>query len=107
MRRRHEIDQIAPRTGLAAGEMNLQHAERRRLADTRAQVAVSSSVGTRIERERIGAIRTAERAAVRQLGKEAERLVQRHGWHVRHSGARAARARNPYPQAAQNSKHRR
>ena len=32
MRRLGDLDEIAPRAGLAAGEMHLQHAERRGLA---------------------------------------------------------------------------
>ena len=43
-RMRGDLDQVAPRAGLAAGQMHLQHAERRPpRANTRAQVAVSSS----------------------------------------------------------------
>ncbi len=77
MRRRDEVDEVAPRARFAAGEMHLQT---RRVpaasSNTRAQVGVSSSSSPRIERERIRAIRAAQRTAVRQFGKQAERVMQ-------------------------------
>ncbi len=78
-RRRRDLDQIAARAGLAAGEMHLQHAERRGLGEHPRPGRGVELVVALLERQRIGAIRTAERAAVRQLGQQAKRLRQFHG----------------------------
>ena len=78
VRGRGEFDEVAPRTRLAAREMHLQHAERRRFVEDARPGRGIEFVRARIERDRIGAIRAAERATVRQLGQEAERLVQRY-----------------------------
>src|SRR5436305_3906293 len=53
--------------------MHLQHAERGRLAEYPRPRGGIEFVGPAFERKRIGAVRTAERAAVRQLGEHAER----------------------------------
>jgi hypothetical protein len=56
--------------------MHLQHAEPRRLGeDPRPSLRVEL-VGARIERQGIGAIRTAQRTAVRQLSQKAEGAKQ-------------------------------
>ena len=62
-------DEVAPRARLAAGEMHLQDAERRGLAEHPRPGLRIEFVASRIERERIGAIRTAERTTMRQLGQ--------------------------------------
>jgi hypothetical protein len=41
---------------------------------------------SRVERERVGAIRTAQRTAVRKLGKEAEGLVESIEFSFAHDG---------------------
>ena len=68
--------------------MYLQDAERRRLAEDAEPGGGIELVLPGVERDRVGTIGTAERTAVRQLGKEAERLVQGGGigqCHVTHA----------------------
>ena len=77
VRRGGDVDQIAPRTGLAAGEMDLKNTEAGGFRKHPRPGLRVEFVGPRIERQRVRAIRTAERAAVRQLGQETERTVQR------------------------------
>src|SRR5262245_15534347 len=68
-----DVDEIAPRRRLPAGEMSLQHAERSRLVkDPKPRPKVKLLL-TRLERERIRAIRTSERAAVGQLRQQTDR----------------------------------
>ena len=76
MRPCHDRDEIAPRTRLAAGEMHLQNAECRGLGEHPRPGLRVKLASSRVERERVGAIRTAQRTAVRKLGKEAEGLVE-------------------------------
>ena len=68
MRRCHDRDEIAPRTRLAAGEMHLQDAECRGLGEHPRPGLCVKLASSRVERERVGAIRTAQRTAVRKLG---------------------------------------
>ena len=68
-RGRNDLGQIAPRRRLAAGQMHLQHAEARRFAEHPRPGRGVEFVGARVERERIGAIGTAERTTMRQLGQ--------------------------------------
>src|SRR6185295_18582829 len=72
----HDRDEIAPRTRLAAGEMHPQNAEYRGLGEHPRPGLGVKFASSRVERERIGAIRTAQRTAVRKLGKETEGLVE-------------------------------
>ena len=76
MRRSRDFDKVAPRTRLAAGEMNLQYAEGSRLAEDPGPSLRIELVGARIKCNRVGAIRTAKRAAMRQLGEKTERTMQ-------------------------------
>src|SRR5439155_20872764 len=72
-RRGRNLHQIAACARLAAGEMHLHHAELRGLlehAHPRSGVELSLPP---LERERIGAIGTAKRTTVCQLGKQADR----------------------------------
>src|SRR5438067_468264 len=71
---RRDVDEIAPRAGLAAGEMYVHHAEAGRfLEHPRPGRSVELAVA-RLERERIGAIRTTERTTMRQLRQKTKRL---------------------------------
>jgi hypothetical protein len=73
MRGCHDLGEIAPRCRLSARQMNLQDAKSSRLAkDTRPGLGIEF-VLRRIERQRIGAIRAPERAAMRQFGEQAKR----------------------------------
>jgi hypothetical protein len=76
MRCRRDGREIAPRARLTAGQMHLQYAERGGLCKYACPSLRVELVGSRIERQRIGAVRTAQRTAVRQLGQKAERAVQ-------------------------------
>ena len=80
---RRDVDQIAPRARLAAGQMHVQHAERRGLGEHPRPGRGVEFVVARFQRQRIGAIGAAERTAVRQLGEQAERVRQavRHDCH--------------------------
>ena len=73
-----DVDEVAPRARLAAGQVHLQHAERRRLAEHARPGRGIELAPRAVERERVRAIGAAERTAVGQLGQEAERLVQRY-----------------------------
>ena len=64
------------RPRLAAGEMHLQNAECRGLGEHPRPGLCVKLASSRVERERIGAIRTAQRTAVRKLGKKAEGLIE-------------------------------
>ena len=64
--------QVAPRRRFTAGKMYLQHAEASGFAEyTRPRRGVEFVVAL-VERQRIGTIRTAEWATVRQFGEQAE-----------------------------------
>ena len=69
----HDLLQIAPRRRLAARQMDLQHAQPRRLAEHARPGRGVEFAGAVVELQRIGAIRTAERTAMRQLGEQTER----------------------------------
>src|ERR1700720_990382 len=56
--------------------MHLQDAERRGLGKHPRPGLCVKLTSARVERERVGAIRTAQRTAVCKLGKEAEGLVE-------------------------------
>ena len=71
-RGRDDLGQIAPRRRLAARQMHLQHAEPGRFAEHTRPGRGVELVGARVERDRVGAIRTAERTTMRQLGQQAE-----------------------------------
>ena len=79
MRAGHDVNEVAPRAGLAAGQMHLQHPERRRLAedaDPGRGVELSLARG----RARAGwSNRGTERTAMGQLGEQAERTMQGNG----------------------------
>src|SRR5258705_10776642 len=65
-----DVDEVAPRAGLAAGKMHMQHAERRGFGKhPRPSGGVEFAVA-RLEPKRGGAIRATERAPMRQLGEE-------------------------------------
>ena len=76
MRRCHDRDEIGPRPRLAAGEMHLQNAECRGLGEHARPGLCVKLASSRVERDRIGAVRTAQRTAVRKLGKETEGLIE-------------------------------
>src|SRR5262245_43641211 len=79
-----DVEEIAPRAGLAARQVHLQHAQRRRLAEhPRPGGAVELGLPA-VERQRVRAIGTAERTAVGQLGQQAERPMQDGGAGRRH-----------------------
>ena len=68
-----EIDNVAPRRRLAAGEMHMQRAERGGLAE-HPLPGFAVELGARaLERQRIGAIGTAERAAMGELDQKPDR----------------------------------
>jgi hypothetical protein len=70
-----DVQEVAPRAGLAARQMYLQDAKARRLAENAHPRGAVELVLSRVERERVGAIGTAERTAMGQLGEQAERLM--------------------------------
>src|ERR1700730_3660810 len=71
-----DLDKVTPRARLAAGEMHLQHAECRSFIEYPRPCRRIKLAPARIERQRVGAIRTAERTAVRQLSEETEWFIQ-------------------------------
>src|SRR5262249_22109185 len=73
------VHEIAPRAGLAARQMHLQDTKPGRLAEHAQPCRRIELILSRIERERVRAIWAAERTAMGQLGKEAERLVDHSG----------------------------
>ena len=74
-----EFDDVAPRGRLAAGKMDVQRAERGRLAEHPLPgLAVEFGAGA-LERERVRAIGTAERAAMGQLDQQPDRRRGRGG----------------------------
>ena len=74
-----DVHEVAPRAGLAARQMHLQHAKLRRFAEDAQPGRGIELVRSCIERERVRAIRAAERATMGQLGEEPERLMQHCG----------------------------
>ena len=73
------VHEIAARTGLAARQMHLQDAKLRRFAEHPRPCRGVEFVPSRIERERVRAIRAAERTTVGELGEQTERLVHHCG----------------------------
>ena len=74
-----DVHEVAPRAGLAARQMHLQDTKPRRLVKDAHPGRGVELVLSRVERERVGTIRAAERTAVGQLGEQAERLVHHCG----------------------------
>src|SRR5262249_17601134 len=68
-----DVDEIAPCRRLTAGEMNLQHPEPGRLVEHACPRRLIKLRLPRLERERIGAVGTTERAPMRELRQETER----------------------------------
>ena len=75
MRAGRNVDEVAARARLAARQMHLQDTKPRRLAEDAHPGGGVELILSGIEHERVGAIGTAERTAVRKLGEHAERLV--------------------------------
>jgi hypothetical protein len=73
------LHEVAPRARLTPGQMHLQHTKLRRLAEDAQPGRRIELVLSRIERERVRAVRAAERTAVGQLSKQTERLVHHCG----------------------------
>ena len=90
MRGLGDLDEVAPRAGLAAGKMRLQYAEPGRLLEHARPGRGVEFVGARVECKRVRAVGAAKRTAVRQLGQQAERLVQRCGTVSGHATTPAA-----------------
>ena len=68
-----EFGDVAPRRRLAAGKMHMQRAERGGLAE-HPLPGLAVELGARaLQRQRIGAIGTAERAAMSELDEEPDR----------------------------------
>ena len=72
VRRRDDLCQIAARRRFAAGQMHLQHAHRRRLAEHTRPGRRVQLVRAIVQRQRVRAIRAGEGAAMRQFGQQAE-----------------------------------
>src|SRR5215211_4662001 len=72
-----DLDEVAPGGRLAARQVHLQHTERGCFAKDARPGGEVELVLARIERERIGAIGTAERAAMGQLGQQTQRARER------------------------------
>lgn len=64
--------QVAPRRGLTSGQMDLQNAERGRFPENPCPGRRIDLVVAPVERQRIRAVGIAERAAMREFGKETE-----------------------------------
>ena len=77
-RRLDDFGQVAPRRGLTSGQMDLQNAERGRFPENPCPGRRIDLVVAPVERQRIRAVGTAERAAMRQFGKQAERALALH-----------------------------
>ena len=75
----HQRRQVAPHQRLAAREMHLQHAQRGRLAeDALPGCGVELGAGA-LQLQRVGAIRAAQRTAMRELRKERQRRADGSG----------------------------
>jgi hypothetical protein len=74
---RDEIDDIAPQQGLAAREIDVQHAQRRGLVDQPLPLLGRQFLRAPVEFQRVRAIGTAQRAAMREFGQEPHRRRQR------------------------------
>src|SRR3984957_1952560 len=68
-----QVDNVAPRRRLPAGEMHMQRAERGRLAEHFLPRFVVKFIAGALERHRIGAIKTAERTAMGQFDQKPDR----------------------------------
>ena len=73
----HQLDQILARGRLAAGEMDLQHADFGELAQNLLPFLGRQLAAAAVEFDRVGAIGALQRAAVRQLGEHGERNAER------------------------------
>src|SRR6478735_8728443 len=73
----HQFDEILARGGLAAGEMDLQHADFGELAEHLLPFLGRELAAATIQFDRIGAIGALQRAAVRQFGEHRERNAER------------------------------
>ena len=67
-----DFGQVAPRRGLTSGQMDLQDAERGRFPENPRPGRHIDLVVAPVERQRIRAVGTAERAAMREFGKKTE-----------------------------------
>ena len=72
----HQLDQILARGRLAAGEMDLQHADLGKLGQNLLPFRRRQLAARAVELERIGAIGALQRAAMRQLGEHRERNAE-------------------------------
>ena len=68
-----KVDDVAPRSRLAAGKMDVQRAERGGLAEHALPGLAVKLIAGALERHRIGAIETAERAAMGKLDQKPDR----------------------------------
>ena len=66
----NDLLQVAPHGGLAAGEVELQHAEAGRLAQHILPFRGSQLATGTLERQRVRAVGALQRTAVRQLGEQ-------------------------------------
>src|SRR5262249_25523185 len=76
-RRRHDVDEIAPRRRLAAGEVDLQYPEPRSLAKHPRPGGSVELALPLVHLEGIRAVRAAERTAMGEFGEQAKRAVER------------------------------
>src|SRR5688500_6004802 len=67
-----QLGQVAPRRGLAAGEMDLQYAHLCGLRHEAAPFLRRELVAGSVQRQRIRAVRALQRAAVRQLREQGQ-----------------------------------
>src|ERR1700733_9281911 len=68
-----QIDNVAPRGRLSAGEMHMQRAERGGLAEHLLPGLAIKFVAGALKRHRIGAIKTAQRAAMSEFDQKPDR----------------------------------
>ena len=78
-----DLHEIVPRAGLAARQMHLQDPKLRRFAEDAQPDRGIKLVRSCIERERVRAIRAAQRTAMGQLGEKPERLMHHEGTDIR------------------------
>ena len=69
----HQFDQILARGRLAAGEMDLQHADLGELGQNLLPFLGRELAAAALELDRVGAIGALQRAAMRELGQHRER----------------------------------
>ena len=72
----HQLDQVLARGGLAAGEMDLQHADLGEFGEDLLPFLGRKLAAAALELDRIGAIGTLQRAAMRQFGEHRERNAE-------------------------------